>query len=146
MSSNAFYCSSPHMNCLPFLVKSYIGFSNFCNSGQNILRKFTIPVKLLHPFAVVGGYNFCIASNLFLKGLTQTLLYFMKIVLPIYCNSVLNNWHFFGDILSPVFNKALSKSSNFAMCDLFDWVNNKRSSIIASQYFFPCKQCNSVFM
>ena len=32
------------------------------------------------------------------------------------------------------------------MCDLFDGVNNKRSSIIASQYFLFCKQSNIVFM
>ena len=51
---------------------------------ENMLRKFTIPVKLLHPFAVVGGCNFCIASSLFLKGLTQTLLSFVKMVFPIY--------------------------------------------------------------
>ena len=134
------------MNCLPFPVKSYIGFSNFCNSGQTLLRKFTIPVKLLHPFAVVGGCNFCIASNLFLKGLTQTLQSFMKTELPIYCNSVLRNWLSFRDILSLFFSNALSKSSNFAMCDFFDGVNYKKSSIIASHYVLLCKQSNVAFM
>ena len=110
------------------------GFINFCNSGQNKLRKFTIATKLLHPSTVVGGFNFCIASGLHLSGLMQTLLSFMKIVFPMYCKSVLNNWHFFRDILSQFFNKAVSKSSNFAICDCFEGVNNKRSSIIASQY------------
>ena len=64
------------MNGLPFLVKSYMGFTNFCNSGQNMLRKLTIPTKLLDPFAVVGGCNFCIVSNLLLRGLTQILLFY----------------------------------------------------------------------
>ena len=32
------------------------------------------------------------------------------------------------------------------MCDFFDEVNNKRSSIISSQYFLLCKQANIVFM
>ena len=82
--------SFPHMNCLPFLVKSYIGFNNFCNSGQIILKKFTIPVSLLYPLAVVGGCNFYMASNLLLNGLMQILLLFMNIV-SIYCNSILNN-------------------------------------------------------
>ena len=91
ISSNATCFSSPHINCLPFLVKSYIGFNHFCNSGQNIPRKLTIPVKLLHPLTVVGGCNFCMASNPLLNGLTHTLLSFMNIVLPIYCNSVLND-------------------------------------------------------
>ena len=96
MSPNATCCTFPYVNCLPFLVKSYLGFNNFCISGQNILRKFTMHMKLLHPLIVVGGWNFCIASNLLLNGLRQTLLSFMNIVLPMYGNSVLNNWHFFG--------------------------------------------------
>ena len=37
-------------------------------------------------------------------------------------------------------------SFNFAMCDFFDGVNNNRSSIIASQYFLPCKQSNIGFI
>ena len=109
ISSNASCCSFHHINCLPFLVRLYIGFNNFCNPGQNILRKFTIPAKLLQPLAVVGGCNFCIAYNLFLNGLTQTLLSFIKIVLPMYCKSVLNSWHFFGDISRP-FSTMLSVS------------------------------------
>ena len=101
ISSNVSCCSPPYMNCLPFLVKSYIGLSNFCNSGQNILRKLTIPVKLLQPIGVVGSVNFCMAYNLLLNGLTQTFLSFINITFPLYCNSALNNWHFFGDILRP---------------------------------------------
>ena len=61
-------------------------------------------------------------------------------------NSVLNDWHFIGDILSPFFNKAFSRSSNFAMCDFFNGVNNNRSSIIASQYFLLGKQSNIAFV
>ena len=117
ISSNASCCSFPHTNCLPFLVRSYIGFNNFYNSGQNILRKFTTPVKLLHFLTVVGGCNFYVASNLFLNGLTQTALSFIKIMLPMYCKSVLNNWHFFGDIVRPFFNNAFSKSS-ILVCEI----------------------------
>ena len=146
ISSNASCCSFSHTNCLPFLVRSYIDFSHFCNSGQNILRKFTIPMKLLHIFTVVGGCNFCIASSLFLNGLMQILLSFIKIMLPMYCKFVLNNWHFFGIILRPFFNNAFSKSSYLAMWDLFDGANNKRSSIIALQYFLLCKQSKIAFM
>ena len=79
------------MNCLSYLVKAYIGFNNFCNSRQNIHRKSTIPAKLPHPLTVVGGFNFCIAPILLLHGLMQTLLSFINIVVPIYCNSFLNN-------------------------------------------------------
>ena len=53
------------MNCLPFLVKSYIDLSNLCNSGQKMLRKLTIPAKLLQPFGVVSGLKFYMASSLF---------------------------------------------------------------------------------
>ena len=90
ISSKAIYYSSPHINCLPFLAKSYIGFSYFCSSGQNILRKFTISMKLLHPLTVIGRINFWIASNLLLNGSSQTPLSSIKIMLPIYCNSFLN--------------------------------------------------------
>ena len=106
ISSNASCCSFSHANDLPFLVKFYIGFNSFCNSGQNILRKFTIPAKLLHPFTVVGGCSLCIASSLFLNGFTQTLLSCIKSVFPMYCKFVLNSWHFFRDILRPFFNNA----------------------------------------
>ena len=99
-------------------------------------------MKLLHPLTVVGGCNFCMASNLLLDSLMQTLLSFMNIVFPIYCNSVLNNCYFLGDILCPLYKDAFNKSSNFATCDLFDGVNNNRSSITASQYFLLCKQSN----
>ena len=88
ISLNAIYCSSLHMNCLPFLVKSYIGFNNLCNSRQNILRKFTIPVKCLYLLNVVGSCNFYIASNLLLIAFTQTLLSCINIVLPMKFNSV----------------------------------------------------------
>ena len=100
ISTKVVCCSFSHINYLLFLVKLYIGSNHFCSSGHNILRKLTIPIKLLHPLTVVGGYNFCIASHLLLNGLIQTLLYFINIVFPMYCNSVLNNLHFFGEILS----------------------------------------------
>ena len=107
-----------------FLDKSYIGFKHFCNSGQNILTKFTIPVKLLHPLAVVGGCNFCMASNLLLNSLMQTLLSSMNIVFPIYCNSVLNNWHFFGDILSlyTLIMPLISLLILLCMISLMEWI------------------------
>ena len=129
----------------PFLVKSYIGFNNLCNSGQNILKKFTIPAKCLQPFGVVGGCSFCTASNLLLKGLTQTFLSFINMMFLMYCNSVLNNWHFFGDILSPFSNNAFS-ISNFAICALFEGVNTKVMSIIALQCFQLCKHSKIAFM
>ena len=52
--------------------------------------KFTIPAKCLHPLTVVGSFNFCIAFNLLLNGLTETLLSSINIVLSIYCSSLLN--------------------------------------------------------
>ena len=92
--------------------------------------KFTILAKLLQPFALVGGFNFCIASNLLLKGLIHTLLSFMKMLLPIYHNSVLNNWLFFGEIFNPFLHNAFSKSSSLAKWDSLVGVNNNMSSII----------------
>ena len=74
------------MNCLPILIKSYIDLSNFLNLAQNILKKLTIPAKLLQPFGV-GGLNFCVASSLLHNGLTQTFLSFINMMFPIYCNS-----------------------------------------------------------
>ena len=139
ISSNASCCSSSQINILPFLVKSYIGLSNICNSRQNILRKLMIPVKLLQPFSVVGGFNFNMVSTLFLNGLTQTFLSFINMMLPINCSSVLNNWHFLRDILSPFFSNAFNKSSNLDKCTLFVGVNNNKSSLIASQYFLLYK-------
>ena len=56
-----------------------------------MLIKLTIPVKLLHCLAVAGAFIFCITSNQLHKGFTQTLLSFINIVFPIYCNSVLNS-------------------------------------------------------
>ena len=82
ISSKESCCSFPQINGLPFLVKSYMGFKNFCSSGQNMLRKLTIPAKLLHLFTVVGGCNFCIASYLLCRGLTQTLLFYMNLSFP----------------------------------------------------------------
>ena len=76
----------------------------------------------------------------------QTLLSFMNIVFPIFCNSILKNWHSFEDILSLFFYKAFSISSNFATCYFFDGVNNNRSSIIVSQYFLLCQQSNIAFI
>ena len=58
ISSNESWSSFPQLNGLPFLVKSYIGLSSFYNSGQNILRKFTTPTKLLHPLDVFDGCSF----------------------------------------------------------------------------------------
>ena len=83
ISSKESCCSFPQRNGLPFLVRSYIGFNNFCSSGQNMLRKLTILAKLLHPITVVGGCNVCIASNLLHRGLMQTLLFCMNISFPI---------------------------------------------------------------
>ena len=123
----------PHTNCLPFLVILYIGLSNFCNSGQNKIRKFSILVKLLQPFGVAGNCNFCMASSLLLYGLMQIFLCFMNISFPIYCNSLLNSWHFFGDSLSPFLSKSFNKSSNFAVCTPFEGVKSNKLSVIASQ-------------
>ena len=67
ISSNESCCSFPQLNGLHFLVKLYIGFNNFCSSGQNILRKFTIPAKLQHPFAVLGGVVFELPPICFLR-------------------------------------------------------------------------------
>ena len=118
ISSKEFCCSCPQTNGLSFLVKSYIGFNNFCNSGQNILRKLTIPAKLLHPFAVVGGCSLCIASNLLLKGCTHTFLFWINISLPIYCRFVLNNWHFGGKSLIH-FSIMLSIDLPICPCETF---------------------------
>ena len=74
ISSKESCCSFPQTNGLPFLVKSYIGFNNFCSSGQNMLRKLTIPAKLLHPFTVVGVVIF-----------ELLLIYFSKVVCKLFC-------------------------------------------------------------
>ena len=115
ISSKVSCCSFPQINDLPFLVKSYIAFSNFCSSGQNILKKFIIPTKLLQPFIMEGGCNFSLASNLLLKGCTCTLLFCINISLPINCRLVQNSCHFFGEIFNPFFNNAFNKSSNLSM-------------------------------
>ena len=131
ISSNAFCCSSPQTNLLPFFFNSYMGFNNFCYSGQNMLTKFTTLAKLLQPFWVIGGFSFWIVSSLLLNGFTKTLLSFMKIVLPIYCNSVLNSWPLFGDIFKPFLHNACNKSINFSKCVGLLGMNSNRSSIIA---------------
>ena len=106
----------PKWMVYPFFVSSYMGFSNFCNSGQNMLTKFTMPVKLPQPFWLIGGFNFWIASSLLCHGFTHTILSLMKIVFPIYCSSVLNNWHFFGEIFKPFLHNALNKFISFSKC------------------------------
>ena len=133
-------------NCLPFLFKSYKGFNSFCKFGQNILTKLTIPAKLLHCLAVVGGFIFCIASNRLCKDFTQTLLSFINIMFPIYWSSILKNWHFLGDIFNQFFLNAFKRSSNFAICAFLLGVKNNKLSIIASKYFLLCKQFKMVFI
>ena len=61
-----------------------------------------------------------------------------------YCNSILNNWHFFEDILSPFLGNAFNRP-NFAMCALLEGVNNK-SSIISLQCFLLCKHSKIAFI
>ena len=63
-----------------------------------------------------------------------------------HCNSVLNNWHFFGDILRPFLSKAFNKSSNFTIYVLFEGANSYKSSIIASQCFLLCKHSKIEFI
>ena len=63
-----------------------------------------------------------------------------------YCNSVLNNWHFFRDILRRFLSNAFNKSSNFIICALFEGVNSNKSSIIASQCFLFCKHSKIAFI
>ena len=142
ISSKACCCSFSQRSCLPFLVRSYMGFKSFWSSGQNKLTKFTIPAKLRQPLIIVGGFSFWIASIQLLNGLTHTLLFLINIVLPMYWRSVLNSWHFFGEIFKPFLHKAFHRSSSFSKCDDFVGVKSNRSSIIASQYFLLCKQFN----
>ena len=111
-----------------------------------MLKKFAIPAKLLQTFGIIGSCSFCIASHLLLKGLTQTFLSFINIMFPMYCNSVLNNWHFFADILSLFLSNAFSKSSNFAICALCEGVNSSKLSIIALQCFLLCKNPKIAFI
>ena len=100
----------------------------------------------MHPFGIFGGSNFNIASILLLRGLTHIFLSFINVVFPIYCDSVLNDWHLFGNILRPFFSKAFNKSSNFAICAFFVGVKSKRSSIIALQCFLVSKQSKIAFI
>ena len=103
-------------------------------------------MKLPHPFGICGGVNFNIACIQLLNGLIHTFQSFINIVFPIYYNSVLNNWHILGDILSPIFNRVFNKSSNFAICAFFVGVKSSRSSIIASQCFLVSKQSKIAFI
>ena len=146
ISSNAFYCSSPQMKGLPFFVNSYMGFNSFCSSGKNMLTKLTTPAKLLQTFWFVEGFNFWIVSSLLLRGFTQTLFSLMMMVLPMYCNSVLNNWHFFGKIFKPFLHNTHRKSISFSKYVCLLGMNSNRSSMIASQYFLLDKQLKMVFM
>ena len=89
-----------------------MGLRSFCSYGENMLRKFTTPAKLLHPLGVFGGSSFCIASNLLLNGFMHTFLFSTNISFPMYCRLVLNYWHFLGDIFNAFINKAFIMSSN----------------------------------
>ena len=90
-----------------------MGFKSFWSSGQKILTKLTIPTKLQQPLIVVGGSSFWIASIQLLKGLMHTLLFLMKIVLPMYWRSlwsllILKRVHHFstawlGEMMSHVY-------------------------------------------
>ena len=102
----------------PFpLTRSYIDFKSCCRSGQNKLRQLTIPAKLLHPLDIVAEFNFWIASIFVLMGFTHTVFPF-KIVLCIYCNSFLNDWHILGEIFDAFFSKVFRK---FAFVKFFVW-------------------------
>ena len=46
ISSNVICCSFSHINCSPFLFKSYIGFNHFCSLGQNMLKIYIYIAKL----------------------------------------------------------------------------------------------------
>ena len=65
-----------------------MGLRSFCSSGQNILRKFTTPPKLIDPLGVFGGCSCCMASNLLLNGFTHTLLFSINISFHMYCRLV----------------------------------------------------------
>ena len=70
----------------------------------------------------------------------------MKIVLPIYCSSVLNNWHFFGEIFKTFLHNSHSKLTSFSKCVCLLGVNSNRSSMIASKYFLLDKQLKMEFI
>ena len=86
------------------------------------------------------------ASSLLHKGFTHTLFSLMKMVFPIYCSSVLNNWHFFGEIFKLILHNILNKSINFSKCICLLGMNKSRSSIMASQYFLLDRQLKIAFM
>ena len=98
-------CSFLQRNGLPFLVKSYFGFNNFYNSGQNILRKLIIPQNSCIPLLWWG-----VAVSVL------PLTYFSKVACTLFCfRFVLNNWHFFREIFNPFFSNAFNRSSNLSM-------------------------------
>ena len=146
ISSNALCCSSPQMNGLPFFVSLYMAFNSSCSSGQNMPTKFTTSAKLQQPFWFIRGFNFWIASSLLCSGFTHTLLSLMKRVFPFYCNSVLNNWHFFGKIFKPFLHNTLIKSISFSKCSCLLGMNSSRLSMISSHYFLLDKQLKIAFM
>ena len=111
-----------------------------------MLTKFTMPAKLLQPFWFIEGFNFWIASSMLLRGFTQTVFSLMKMMLPMYCNSALNNWHFFREIFKPFLHNAHSKSISFSTCVCLLGVNSSRSPMIASQYLLLDKQLKMAFM
>ena len=59
ISSKESCCSFPQTNGLPFLVKSYMGFNNFCSSRQNTQKNLLFPqsfcIILLQCRAAVSG-------------------------------------------------------------------------------------------
>ena len=67
-------------------------------------------------------------------------------VFPIYCNSVLNSWHFFREIFKPFLHNAHNKSTSFSKCICLLGMNSRRSSMMASQYFLLNKQLKMAFM
>ena len=63
-----------------------------------------------------------------------------------YCNSVLNNWHFFGEIFKPFLYNTHNRSVNCTNCICLLSVNSNRSSMIASYYFLLDKQLKMAFI
>ena len=114
MVSKACCCSSGQTKDLPFFVRSYIGFNNFCRCLQKMLRQLTTPQKLLHPLTLVGGCSFCIASILDWRGVMEITEPFMWNTFPMYVRCFMNNWHFLGDSFSPCFIRALNRASSLS--------------------------------
>ena len=65
---------------------------------------------------------------------------------PIYCNSVLNSWHFFRDIFRPFLSRTFSKSSNCDMWAFFEGVRSKRLFIIALWCILFCRHSKIAFI